>query len=76
MSGGYSKVTRVEVIDHSPEGTTVAPRRGRTQWLGVHVQLSLQDEGRTLKVFLSGSEIATPDEVGREMAAGWTQREE
>lgn len=38
-----SKVTRVEVIEHT--GRTVVRRP-------VSVQLSLQDDGRTLKVFI------------------------
>lgn len=44
------KVTRFEVIDHTamadPVGRIVVKR-------GVKVKLSLQDDGRTLKVFLS-----------------------
>lgn len=53
-----SKVTRVEVIDHSTE-----PVMGRvyTYWHEYNkadtknpkVELSLQDDGRTLKVFIS-----------------------
>lgn len=47
-----SKVTRVEVIDHTK---SVEQGGGRvyTFWeKGVKVELSLQDEGQTLKVFI------------------------
>ena len=43
-----SKVSRVEVIDHSKDGEG----RVYTKW-DVKVELSLQDSGRTLKVFVS-----------------------
>lgn len=44
------KVTRIEVIDHQSE-----PIVGRvyTKWNCEKVRLSLQDEGRTLKIFVS-----------------------
>lgn len=56
-----SKVSRVEVIDHRPimPGTTDI-NRGRVLSLrptnsidDLQVELSLQDDGRTLKVFVS-----------------------
>lgn len=45
-----TKVTRFEVIDHS---TDDLDKLGRilVRWV-VNLELSLQDEGRTLKVFL------------------------
>ncbi len=43
-----SKVTRFEVIDHTKDGTG----RDFVKY-GVSVELSLQDNNRTLKVFLS-----------------------
>lgn len=46
------KVTRVEVIDHTKQ---VSDGGGRAYWFrkdGVDVTLSLQDDGRTLKVFI------------------------
>jgi hypothetical protein len=46
------KVTRFEVIDHTTDGS-----QGRVLvQYGVDVQVSLQDGGRTLKVFLSDKE--------------------
>lgn len=44
------KVTRVEVIDNRGRSYVFDPR----QWIGcqVRVETSLQDEGRTLKVFI------------------------
>lgn len=43
-----SKVTRVEVIQHSP------PYNGRayTNYNAKDVELSYQDEGKTLKIFI------------------------
>ena len=42
------KVTRFEVIDHTKDG------QGRILVeKGIKVELSLQDDGKTLKVFLS-----------------------
>ncbi len=52
------KVTRFEVID----GTGRAYVK-----YGVSVALDLQDDGRTLKVFVSDSEIATAGEVREEI---------
>jgi hypothetical protein len=47
-----TKVTRVEVIDHT---TTVEDGGGRvyTKYGVKEVEVVLQDEGRTLKVFIS-----------------------
>ena len=46
------KVTRFEVIDHTTDGS-----QGRVLvQYDVVVQLSLQDDGRTLKVFLGDKE--------------------
>lgn len=44
------KVTRIEVIDHQNE-----PMIGRayTKYNCQNVELSLQDDGRTLKIFIS-----------------------
>ena len=44
------KVTRIEVIDHQSE-----PVIGRvyTKWGCEKVELQLQDDGRTLKIFIS-----------------------
>lgn len=44
------KVTRIEVVDHQSE-----PMIGRayTKWNCEKVELSLQDDGKTLKIFLS-----------------------
>ena len=53
------KVTRFELIDGD-----------RYVRLGVKVTLSLQDDGRTLKVFLDDSEIATTAEVNQQIRAG------
>jgi hypothetical protein len=46
-----SKVTRFEVIDH----TFTGPNRAIVRY-GVNVELQLQDDGRTLKVFLTDGE--------------------
>lgn len=45
-----SKVTRVEVIDHQTE-----PIVGRvyTKWGCQKVEIELQDDGRTMKIFIS-----------------------
>jgi hypothetical protein len=63
MSGldlGADTVTRFEVIDHTRNGgvtystTVIDGLIGRSVTaLGVSVTLSLQDDGKTLKVFLS-----------------------
>lgn len=47
------KVTRVEVIDHQSD-----PMIGRayTKYNCQNVELSLQDDGRTLKIFISKKE--------------------
>ncbi len=44
----YPDVTRLEVIDSTG--------RAYTQWDVKDVQLSFQDEGRTLKIFLKNEE--------------------
>lgn len=50
-----SKVTRFELIDHRlPLGVT-GVQTGRIVGMhGCKVELSLQDDGKTLKVFVSG----------------------
>ena len=49
-----SKVTRVEVIDHSTEIGSGQFGRVYVKWDdGIVVEESLQDEGRTLKIFIS-----------------------
>lgn len=69
-----SKVTRFEVVDHTGENTDMIENyEGLAlvyRQLGVSAELSLQDDGRTLKVFLADSEIATAEEVRAEMVAG------
>lgn len=67
-----TKVTRVEVIDHTSADVYkfVHPTAPRYGWLGAAVSIDVQDDGRTLKVFLKDSEIATSTEVADEMAAG------
>ncbi len=52
------KVTRFEVIEH----TSTSVGRAYVKY-GVSVSLDIQDDGRTLKVFISDSEIATSGEV-------------
>ena len=50
-----TKVNRVEVIDHSKGGTG----RDYVKWAKereVKVELHLQDDGRTLKVFIEDTE--------------------
>lgn len=47
------KVNRVEVIDHTRPYTEGGGRAYVFKQNGVKVELSLQDEGRTLKVFIS-----------------------
>ena len=48
-----SKVTRFEVIDHTTRNPALA---AVGIWRSVNVELSYQDEGRTLKVFLKEGE--------------------
>ena len=43
-----SKVTRVEIIDHSPGGIG----RAYVKWDAKSVELSFQDDNRTLKIFI------------------------
>lgn len=45
-----SKVTRIEVIDHQSEPVI---GRAYTKWGCEKVELSLQDDGKTLKIFIS-----------------------
>lgn len=45
---GITKVTRVEVIDHSPDGKG----RAFVKWGVKSLELSYQDDGRTLKIFI------------------------
>lgn len=48
-----SKVNRIEVIDHT-KSFEQGGGRAYVFWEdGVNVELSLQDDGRTLKVFIS-----------------------
>lgn len=48
-----TKVSRIEIIDHTPTGTG----RDYVKWEDqLDVKLSLQDDGRTLKVFISEPE--------------------
>lgn len=48
-----SKVTRVEVIDHTKSYEQGGGRAYSFWQEGVEVAVDLQDEGRTLKVFIS-----------------------
>lgn len=65
-----SRVTRLEVINHSGAASKVSYDDERPRSVaayGVDVELSLQDDGRTLKVFLRDrggrlSEMQGPDE--------------
>lgn len=60
-----SKVTRFEVIDHSFTG------KGREFVRhGVTVEFSVQDNGKTLKVFLRDSPLAKREDVVRDMNKG------
>lgn len=45
-----ARLTRFEVIDHTPNGAGRA--YVKTDYYPIAVELSFQDEGRTLKVFL------------------------
>ncbi len=52
-----SKVTRVEVIDHTKDVTQGGGRAYFFMKEGVQVELSLQDDDRTLKVFINNLRI-------------------
>lgn len=67
-----TRVTRVEVVDHTTASVYkfVHPTSPRYGWLGVSAAMDLQDDGRTLKVFLTDSEVATSGEVAEQMATG------
>jgi len=54
MNEDFSNVNRVEVIDHTdPTPTDFDRGRVYVKWEDkLNVQLSLQDDGRTLKVFI------------------------
>lgn len=54
-----SKVTRVEVIDHTRDITQGGGRAYFFMKEGVQVELSLQDDDRTLKVFISSLRVKT-----------------
>jgi hypothetical protein len=66
---GTEKVTRFEVIDHRKlEDGNV---RGKVLTLyGVSVMLSKQDEGRTLKVFVTDNPEHSAAEVKQQIVAG------
>lgn len=49
------KVTRFDLVDHRTNGL------GRTQYNNVDVELSYQDDDRTLKVFLSDKATLTKE---------------
>ena len=54
MAGSHEDVTRFEVIDHAPGAVSYHPDVARSLVArDVKVELSVQDEGRTLKVFLT-----------------------
>jgi hypothetical protein len=59
-----SKVTRVELINHHSEAPI--PGRCYVWWMretvGVKIEYSIQDNGRTLKIFLSDN--PPPSNVG------------
>jgi hypothetical protein len=48
------KVTRFVVVDHTTKNPALA---AVGIWRGVNVELSYQDDGRTLKVFLKDKEL-------------------
>ena len=53
-----SKISRVELIDHTKKAIA-AGRHGRVYaQRGIAVELSVQDGGRTLKIFLDDSPVA------------------
>jgi hypothetical protein len=72
-------VTRFEVIDRASGGAgaeKAAELLGGGRVLvryGVSVELSLQDGGRTLKVFLTDSPVSA-ESVIQQMASGWRPR--
>lgn len=54
MAGNPEDITRFEVIDHAPGAVSYHPDAARSLVAtNVKVELSVQDEGRTLKVFLT-----------------------
>lgn len=53
-----NKVTRVEVIDHRSNAPGVG--RAFVAWDVPSVELSYQDDGRTLKIFLSDAPYNLP----------------
>ncbi len=54
------RLSRLEVVDENG--------RAYTRW-GVHVELSYQDHGRTLKIF-----VADNPEAPHKPASGWSKR--
>jgi len=73
-SDAFDGVTRFEVIDHTAENRDKIINHGGAatvyRQLGVGVELSLQDGGRTLKVFLRDSPVPA-ESVLAQMASGW-----
>jgi hypothetical protein len=66
-----SAVTRFEVIDQAVPDLDGSPSRFTR--LGVSVELSLQDGGRTLKVFLTESPVPA-GLVEAQMKDGWRMK--
>ena len=62
-------VTRFEVVDHRTYHT-FEPRGRVWSALGVSVDVSLQDDGRTLKVFLTDHPTVPETEVRRQISEG------
>lgn len=58
------KVTRLEVIDHTTGFEDARAYHKRQD--NLNVELSIQDEGRTLKVFLSNKVSSTPEPTKEE----------
>jgi hypothetical protein len=70
IQADLTKVTRFEVIDHTASRNPPGQPTGWTHTrYGVSVALSLQDDGRTLKVFLTDSPVSA-GEVEARIAEG------
>lgn len=62
-----SKVTRVDVVDHR-----VGQEPFRADFFGVTPELVLQDDGRTLKVFIRDHPTATDPDVRQDIVRRMT----
>jgi hypothetical protein len=62
----FHSITRVQIRDMTKGGD-------ETNFLGVTAEVSVTDDGRTLKVIIDPHPTKTADDVRAEMAAEWSE---